>query len=127
MKIHHIGIACADIEKMKKIVKKTHTIVHDSGTIFDEHQDVRACLLKTSEGPDIELISGKKVENLVAKGITYYHLGYEVKNMDSEIARLKKAGAILLSAPKPAILFEMAMVAFMYLQYGVIELIEYKK
>lgn len=127
MKLHHVGIICQDIEKEKLELKKSLTVLSELGNIFDEGQNATVCLLKTAEGPDIELISGKQVENSVKKGITLYHLCYEVKNIDEQIKQLQASGGLLISSPKPAKLFNMQRVAFLFFSYGIIELLEQEK
>ena len=118
MEFHHIGIACDDIEKVKELIKKTHTVVFDSGNVLDENQNASVCLLKTREGPDIELISGNIVKNMVRNGVTFYHLCYETKDIDETIKKLKIAGGLIVSLPKPAKLFNMKKVAFMNFSFG---------
>jgi methylmalonyl-CoA/ethylmalonyl-CoA epimerase len=72
------------------------------------------------------LISGKQTENLVKKNVTYYHICFEVDDIDSEIERLINLNAFLISPPKPAILFDYRKVAFLKVSYGIIELLNTK-
>ena len=124
MKIHHIGIACNDIEIKIQEIKNIQEVYFCSEIIFDEQQSATVCLLKPKEGLPIELVSGKPVLNLLKRGLTYYHLGYSVSNITEESKRLRGAGVIPVTVPKPAILFDNRLVAFFYSPYGLIELIE---
>lgn len=124
MQLHHIGVACEDIAKSLAHIKKTYDVKSVSNIIFDEQQNASLCLVETNNGATIELISGATVNGLVEKGISYYHLCFTVKDISAEIDRLKKEGMMLISPPKPAILFKSKLVAFLYAQTGLIELLE---
>ena len=82
------------------------------------------CLVNIESGVPIELISGPPVVNLLKKGLTYYHLGYSVSDIRGQSSQLINTGAIQISDPKPAVLFENRLVAFFYCTYGLIELVE---
>lgn len=126
MKFHHIGIATKDIEKAVKDYKKYHKVKFESDIIFDEKQNAKVVYLEADNGVSIEFISGKVVENVIKKGINYYHICYETEKLDSTIKELYEQGAQLVSPPKPAILFDMRRVAFLFVNYGLIELLETK-
>ena len=124
MKLHHIGIACKNIKNEKKNFKKLHTVIEESDIIFDKEQNAKVCLLKTEQEVKFEFISGAPVDRLIKKGINLYHLCFEVDNLEKEIRKLVKNGAILAAPPKPAILFNNRKVSFLYVSYGLIELLE---
>lgn len=124
MKFHHVGVACADINEEISSIEKIHEVIDISAIVYDEKQKASLCMLKTREGIPIELISGEQVANIVKKRITYYHLGYETDDIYAEISRLQNLGALLVSEPKPAILFADRKVAFIQVSYGLIELIQ---
>lgn len=127
MKLHHIGIATSNIREEIENVRKFQDVLSVSEIIFDQEQTVSLCIIKTGNGLDVELISGKPIENLLAKGITYYHLCYETADFEEQLRKLTSKGAILISAPKPAVLFDNRRVAFIYLPYGIFELLEKPK
>ncbi len=124
MNLHHIGIVCKNINIEKENINKIHKVKEISDIIFDEEQNANLCFIKIENGLSIELISGEQVKNIIKKGITYYHICYEVKDIYSKIKDLTGTGALLISPPKPARLFNMRKVAFLYVSYGVIELLE---
>jgi methylmalonyl-CoA/ethylmalonyl-CoA epimerase len=126
MKLHHIGIACRDIAAEIENVARIHEIVKQSAVVFDQEQNAELVLLTLSDGTQLELISGKQVELFLKKNITYYHLCFEVADIRMEIDRLIGDHAILLSPPKPAILFDNREVAFLTVSYGIIELLSKK-
>ena len=127
MKVHHIGVACSNIKDEIDSIRKIHNIIDISPIVFDPQQKAELCIIKTSEGVTIELISGEQVQNLIKKRITYYHICFETDDINAEIIRLQNVGALLVSEPKPAILFENRKVAFLQVSYGLIELVEMKK
>jgi methylmalonyl-CoA/ethylmalonyl-CoA epimerase len=108
-------------------VKKIHEIRAISPILFDKEQNVELCMVETTEGINIEFVSGSRVENLVKKRISYYHLCYVVEDIDYEIERLVSSGATLVSEIKPAVLFDFRKVAFLHVSYGLIELLQLNK
>lgn len=126
-KIHHIGIACQDIIRSIDDFKKHHNVVWQSNIVEDTYQNAQLCLLKTDMGLGYEFISGTQVERMVKKGISYYHICYEVTSLEESISELILKEAIMVSEPKPALLFDNRRVAFLYLPYGLVELVEEHK
>jgi methylmalonyl-CoA/ethylmalonyl-CoA epimerase len=123
MKLHHIGIAVKDLQEEIFHISSIHEVVHQSPVLFDQEQQAQLVLLTLSDGTKMELVSGKPVESFVKKNISFYHLCFEVDDLDQEIARLTGEGAFLISPPKPAILFTNRLVAFLQVSYGMIELL----
>ena len=121
MKFHHIGIATKDIKKTFKFVKNNFEVIDFTDIIYDQKQDAYVQLITTNDN-QIELVSGKQVENLIKKNITYYHICYEVKNINEAINNF--SDALLISKPKEAILFENRKVAFLLTPIGLVELLE---
>lgn len=124
MKMHHIGVACQDIEEAIEAFSKFHNIIWKTDIVTDHLQNAKVCLIKTDIGLDFEFISGEQVARIVKKGISYYHVCYEVENLESKIEEYISKGAVLISEPKPAILFNNKRVSFLYLSYGLVELVE---
>jgi methylmalonyl-CoA/ethylmalonyl-CoA epimerase len=126
MKFHHIGVACAAIDKAVDFVEKSFTALSKTKIIFDECQNVNLCLLTLEDGTNIELVSGRTVEKFIDKNQFLYHTCWEVSNIENSIERLYQNGAILISEPKPAVLFNDRKVAFLLTDIGIIELLESK-
>jgi methylmalonyl-CoA/ethylmalonyl-CoA epimerase len=124
MRFHHIGVACYNIEEEIFNISKIHKVINVSPIVFDSNQNAQLCIIDTSEGITIELISGEQVVNILKKRVTYYHICFEVDEIESEIVRLQNLGAFLVSEPKSAILFENKKVAFLQVSYGLIELVQ---
>ena len=72
----------------------------------------------------IELVAGRSVEDIVRRGVSYYHLCDEADDIDAAIAQAVKLGAIRVRPPKPAVLFGGRLVAFVFTPLGLIEFLE---
>lgn len=123
--LHHIGVACRDIEEAAEYMKCTHSVLDDSGTVYDPEQGAYVRLFKVDDdGAAIELVSGPAVASVVRRGQSYYHVCYAVPDIREAIAKAKRAGAVEVSPPKPAILFGGRRVAFVYTAIGLVEFLE---
>jgi methylmalonyl-CoA/ethylmalonyl-CoA epimerase len=126
MRLHHIGVACRDIEEEIARLSGVHAVVARTPVVADTQQDAQLAMLTLEDGTRIELVAGKQVEAWVKRKVGLYHLCFEVEDIGAEIRRLEKEGATLVSPPKPAVLFEGRVVAFLYVAYGLIELLSNK-
>jgi methylmalonyl-CoA/ethylmalonyl-CoA epimerase len=126
MKFHHIGVACASIDKAAQFVEKSFKVTSKTKIIFDEYQNVNLCLLSLEHGANIELVSGRTVEKFIDKNQFLYHSCWEVDNIEHSIESLYQNGAILISEPNPAVLFNHRQVAFLWTDIGILELLESK-
>lgn len=124
LNFHHVGIACRDMEKAAQFVRSTHTIVGDSGCVFDERQNIHVQLLRDRSGLAIELINGPVVADLIQRDITYYHICYEVADLNAAVQNLLTQGCIKALGPIKATLFDDREVAFLMSPLGLIELLE---
>ena len=120
MKFHHLGIATENLEETLEWMKNTFEIKHMSDIVFDKNQNANLVLIETKDMV-FELISGDIVKNLIDKNITYYHICYEVENIEITVEKLK---GILISPPKNAVLFNNKKVCFVMTNIGLIELLE---
>jgi methylmalonyl-CoA/ethylmalonyl-CoA epimerase len=123
MKFHHIGIATNNINKTFEFVKNHFDIVNFTDIIYDKNQNAALQMIYTKD-INIELVSGGMVKDIIKKKITYYHICYEVTNIQKSINSFENS--ILISPPKEAILFDNKKVAFLYTPIGLIELLEEK-
>jgi methylmalonyl-CoA/ethylmalonyl-CoA epimerase len=126
LNFHHIGIACDNMQEVIDFVENSFNITKKSKIIFLENQGVDACLLRNDDGTNIELVSGKTIENFVKKKQFLYHSCWEVGNIDKSIKSFVDNGSLLISEPKPSLLFDNRRVAFLYTDVGILELLEAK-
>lgn len=121
---HHIGIACADIDAATRFVQQAFHIVSDSGTIFDPEQRANVRLFNEGQPGAVELVSGPVVASFVRRRISYYHVCYTTEDLEATLAESKRVGAMVLSPPKPAVLFGGRRVAFVHTPFGLVEFLE---
>lgn len=124
MKFHHIGIATRNIDKTLEWVSDHFQILTISDKVYDENQDAYLQMVETID-VKIELVSGNIVEKFIKKNITYYHVCYEVNNLEESIKSFKNS--IVISKPSQAILFDYRRVVFLLTPIGIIELLEMKR
>lgn len=124
MKIHHLGIATNNLEKVTKFIKNTHNVISQKGPVWDKNLKANLILFEVREGLAIELVCGPIVESLVRKKINLYHFCYEVNDLKIFIDKFISNGATLIKRPTPAKLFNGRKVAFLITPCGIIELLE---
>ena len=124
LRFHHVGIACADLERAAAFVRAALEVASDSGPVFDPRQNATVRLFRDTDGAGVELVSGHAVVNLLPKGVSYYHTCYEVPDIVAAIDHFTARKCLLVSPPTPAVLFEMRKVAFVHSPLGLIELLE---
>lgn len=123
-KVHHIGIACQDIQQGIEFVEATYDVIATSEVIYDPLQDANLCLLQTAHDIAIELVSGSQVQGMLQQGVSLYHTCFEVPDLEAEIAVYRAQGAMLVAPPKPALLFDSRRVCFLQTPIGLVELLE---
>lgn len=121
MKFHHIGIATRNIDKTLDWVCSQFNVITVSDKVYDNNQDAFLQMIETID-VRIELVSGNVVEKFIEKNITYYHMCYEVENLEESIQTFDKS--IIISKPAEAVLFNNRRVAFIMTPIGIVELLE---
>lgn len=124
MELHHMGVACRDMEVARQFIYATQEVTAESGPVYDERLQATVCLISTKSGLQVELVSGKRVDGLVRKGLSYYHVCYEVEDLSGALVRMQAANCLVVVPPTPATLFGMREVAFVYSPLGLIELLQ---
>jgi FkbH-like protein len=129
MKLHHVGIGVPSISMAIDYYRAVLQMEPTGSIVFDRLQDAKLVMLQgPGGGPGIELIEPGSADSPVAGqarrgGIA--HTCFEVENVDTEINRLREAGALVVREPMPAALFGGRRVAFLYLKGGhLVELVE---
>jgi methylmalonyl-CoA/ethylmalonyl-CoA epimerase len=120
MKLHHIGMASTDLERSIRHHEELFNLHPITEIVEDPIQKVSVVLLSDSDenGVSIELISPlseeSPVSNLLKKGMHLYHICYTVDDIELELKKARKQGAIVISRPSPARLYGGRRVAFIY-------------
>jgi methylmalonyl-CoA/ethylmalonyl-CoA epimerase len=121
---HHLGIACADIVKMRAFVCAVHAVEGDTGVVDDPTQGIQLCLLQVRGGLRLELVAGDKVQGLLNAGISYYHVCYEVDSLEDATDDMRRSGCMLVFGPVRVELFAGRRIAFLMTPMGLVELLE---
>ncbi len=131
MKLSHIGILVKDIEQG---IKNHETLFgyKQLGPIVDDPiQKVRVVLMGTSDADPIkiELISPlteeSPVSDLLKKRQSLYHLCYEVDDIEAAKKMARENGAVIISQPVEAPLFDNRKICFLFTRdHYVVEFVE---
>lgn len=131
MKLHHVGIVVDDIESGIQRYKALFGFVPVTEVADDPIQKVSVVLLSNPEadGVPIELIApltdDSPVSNILKGNVRLYHLCFLVENIEEALKNFRSNGAIIISGPVPAELFEGKRIAFVYTpDKYVVELLE---
>lgn len=124
MKFHHIGIATENIENTIIKLRKYMNVNNISEIIYDEKQDANICMLTLEDGTQLELVSGKVVENILKRKNYLYHTCFITKSFNETINKFIDNGAVMVSEPKTAKLFNNRLVAFLMCDIGIVEILE---
>lgn len=129
MKFNHFGLAVFNFEPAVSFFRKLGYEV--SPPVSDLEQNVELVMCTAQAQPAVELIKALNEKSpvwpfLKKNNEMVYHTCYTVNNIEQAINKnLKGFRVIKLSEPKPAILFQNALVGFYYVKgIGLIELLE---
>lgn len=91
-KVHHIGCAVRSIKESLNTYENTLGFKNVSEVYHLDDIGINACFVELREGFFIELIEPSAdnsiVNNLLKKGVSYYHIGYKVSGVDSVVKEL---------------------------------------
>lgn len=131
MKLHHVGIVVEDIEAGIQRYKTMFGFSPVTEVVDDPIQKVSVVLLSGPEADSapIELIAplsdDSPVSNILKGKLRLYHLCFSVENIEEALKNFRSSGAIVISGPVPAELFEGKRIAFVYTPDNyVVELLE---
>ena len=120
MKLHHVGIVTEDIESGIQRYRAMFGFEPVTEVVDDPVQKVSVVLLSGSE-PDsvpVELIAplaeDSPVSKILKSNVRLYHLCFLVEDIEEALKNFRSQGAIIISGPVPAELFEGKRIAFVY-------------
>jgi len=112
LSLHHTGYVVASIEQARAgFLAWLGPAATCTETIEDPIQRVKVAFLisGTAGQPQIELVEpagpGSPVRKFLEAGGGLHHLCYEVDDLEAELARSRKLGAVLIRNPRPAVAF----------------------
>jgi methylmalonyl-CoA/ethylmalonyl-CoA epimerase len=112
---HHLGMACRNIEA--ELPELAIAGYSPEGPVFEDPiQQVRIQFV-SGGGPRLELIepagAQSPVEGILKRGGKFYHLAYEVSQLDDAIACFTARQYFPVSSPAPAVAFDMRRIVFL--------------
>ncbi|HEX5221474.1 MAG TPA: VOC family protein [Verrucomicrobiae bacterium] len=111
LKIHHLGVATADLAAAQTFYQETLGFALESGPFDDPIQKVRVCFLRRPGNDEcvVELIMpldpSSPVGGYLSKGLGAYHICYEVADLEEAQIELRSRKCLPVSAPVPAVAF----------------------
>lgn len=131
MKLHHVGIVTSDIESGIQHHKNLFNFHPVTEIVRDPIQKVAVVLISGPEAGSvpIELITpltdNSPISNILRRGTRLYHLCFLVDDIEEALRNARRHGAIIISRPSPAELYEGKRIAFIYTpDKYVVELLE---
>lgn len=119
-RIEHFGVAVHDLDQAITLYSEIFGYELFRGPFDDPAQQARVAFLQNSASGDplLELVAplgpGSQVERVLAKGLSLYHVCYEVPNVEQAIVQLRKARCLLVSGPTPAVAYDGRPIAWLY-------------
>lgn len=129
MRIHHIGIATNNIERLAAYYEQALGARLTSQIIEDEAQRVRVAFAELDDGALLELVEPlppeSPIQRILERGGGPYHICTTVEDIEGAIVRARAGGALVISLPRPAKALGGRRVAFLYIDgNNLIELLE---
>jgi len=126
MKLHHIGIAVTSIAEGASHMRRFYgsRIGREHEPVHDPLQDADLQLFEMTDGSRMELVAGRPVLSTIGKGLSIHHVCYEVDSVQRAVDEWYEQGAVLVSPPKPAVLFGGRLVAFVLTPLGLVEFLD---
>ncbi|MBO7522168.1 MAG: VOC family protein [Opitutales bacterium] len=132
MKLHHIGVAAADIEKTAARYRESLGYEKASGQIEDKFQQAVVQFLSLKGSPHfLEIVSPNSdkspLKKFAASGAKLHHLCYQTPDINSALQKLRESGFFIIQEPAPAAAFPGRSIAWaMDSDKNLIELVEEK-
>lgn len=120
LKLNHLGIAVLDIKKALPVYQDLFAYKLIGDIYNDPIQKVNVCFVGSGKEGEIvfELVEpaakDSPVNQWLAKGVSTYHIGYDVDNIDATLEDIHSQGCIIVSRPVPAVAFSGRKVAWLY-------------
>ncbi|MFQ5603404.1 MAG: VOC family protein [bacterium] len=120
IELHHIGIATDNAQQEAQMWSEIYPNPVLSALIHDPVQRVNLIFLSSETGRQVSLEfvepanKDSPVNNLIKKGGGFYHLCYEVNDLEAALVAVKKNGALILQNPVNAAAFDGRRIAWFY-------------
>jgi methylmalonyl-CoA/ethylmalonyl-CoA epimerase len=112
-RLHHVGFVVRSIEETAPSFAAGVACTWDGVIIEDPVQKVRVSFCRPADAaqPEIELVEPGRFEDspvlryLEQQGGGLHHVCYEVADIEAELERVRKARAVVVRRPVPAVAF----------------------
>lgn len=126
LEFHHIGVACRDLDAEERAFALLG-YRRERPDFFDPIQGVHGRFI-VGGGPRLELLRNDTEPGVltpwIKKGVRFYHLAYEIDDLELGAAALVETGAKALMKPVPAVAFDGRPICFYMLpNLSLVELI----
>jgi methylmalonyl-CoA/ethylmalonyl-CoA epimerase len=117
-RLHHVGVAVADLDKAIETHQRLFGQTIAWGPIEDPMQKVTACFMRGTDGCLFELLAplgdSSPLVGWLAKQIGAYHVCYEVDDIDAALHHARTNRCVVISEPTPAVAFDGRRVAWFF-------------
>jgi methylmalonyl-CoA/ethylmalonyl-CoA epimerase len=128
---HHVGFATSNILAATAPFSVFSPAASSAPIIEDERLGVKVALVPLGDGSSglIEFVEplgpDSRVSGLLAKKITFYHICYEVPDLELAVHALRSRGGLQVVRPTPARAFNDCLVTFVMMpNHMLVELLE---
>ena len=128
--LHHVGLASRNALAESEEWQRTFGLAVVSDLVHDPVQDVRVLFLSDgTSGTLIELVEPASDQSTVGAFLKttnrFYHVCYEVDDLDGAVREVRARGALIIQDPVPAAAFGGRRIAWCYTRTGnLVELLE---
>ena len=119
-RVDHIGIAVRDMQQGLALYTDIFGYKLVRGPFDDPQQEAQVAFIETAatDDPALELVAplsaDSQVERVLAKGLSLYHICYEVADIEQAIEHLRAQKCLLVSGPTPAVAYDGRPIAWLY-------------
>lgn len=129
LEFDHVGVVVSDLAEGRRQLEATLPVVASTAVFDDATLGVSVQFYRDHSGVVFELIApygdSSPVLNTLKQAHRLNQLAYRCRDLESASRALRRARAVPLGAPAPAVAFDNALVQFFWSPLGhVIELIE---
>ena len=119
-RVDHVGVAVKDIDESLAQYTELFGYRLVRGPFDDPQQQARVAFICTDDPGDtvLELVAPldeqSQVQRVLAKGLSLYHVCYEVPDIEQAISHLRQQRCLLVSGPTPAVAYDGRPIAWLY-------------
>lgn len=119
-RVDHIGVAVKDMDQSLAQYTGLFGYHLERGPFDDPQQQARVAFIRTDDPADtvLELVAPldeqSQVQRVLAKGLSLYHICYEVPDIEQAINHLREQKCLLVSGPTPAVAYDGRPIAWLY-------------